>query len=87
VPTSDRRRVGGGGVVARLGRRRPHPETPPVRPGWHPHYWIVDQRQRTLTVLRHDKQTGYEEVAVVAPGTTWHTDVPYDLALDPADFV
>jgi Uma2 family endonuclease len=52
-----------------------------------PHYWIVDQRQRTLTVLRHDGATGYDEVATVGPGTKWHTDAPYEIVLDPADFV
>jgi Putative restriction endonuclease len=50
------------------------------------HYWIVDPPNRTLTVLRHDGAAGYEEVAVVKPGTTWRTDDPFPLALDPADF-
>jgi hypothetical protein len=36
-------------------------------------------------VLRHDG-TGYEEVALVKPGTPWQTDDPFPLALDPADF-
>ena len=51
-----------------------------------PHYWIVDPKRRTLIVLRHDGASGYEEVAVVKPGTTWRTDDPFPLALDPADF-
>jgi Uma2 family endonuclease len=52
-----------------------------------PHYWIVDQKQRTLTVLRHDGAEGYDEVAVVRPGETWQTEEPFPLRLDPADFV
>jgi hypothetical protein len=36
-------------------------------------------------VLRHNG-AGYDEVAVVKPGTTWRTDDPFPLALDPADF-
>jgi Uma2 family endonuclease len=50
------------------------------------HYWIVDPQQRTLTVLRHDGTAGYDEIATVKPGTPWHTDEPFPLALDPADF-
>ena len=50
------------------------------------HYWIVDPKQRTLTVLRHDGESGYEEVAVVKPGMAWRTDDPFPLTLDPADF-
>jgi len=50
------------------------------------HYWIVDPERRTLTVLRHDGDAGYEEVEVVKPGTAWRTDDPFPLALDPADF-
>jgi len=49
------------------------------------HYWVVDPPNRTLTVLRHNG-AGYDEVAVVKPGTTWRTDDPFPLALDPADF-
>jgi Uma2 family endonuclease len=50
------------------------------------HYWIVGPPNRTLTVLRHDGAAGYEEVAIVKPGTTWQTDDPFPLSLDPADF-
>ena len=50
------------------------------------HYWLVDPKRRTLTVLRHDGAAGYAEVEVVKPGTTWRTDDPFPLALDPADF-
>ena len=52
-----------------------------------PHYWIVDQKARTLTVLRHDGADGYQEVATVRPGERWETEEPFCLALDPADFV
>jgi Uma2 family endonuclease len=51
-----------------------------------PHYWIVDQKRRTLTVQRHDGDEGYDEVAVVEPGETWKADEPFTVALDPADF-
>jgi Uma2 family endonuclease len=52
-----------------------------------PHYWIVDQKHRTLTVLRHDGAEGHVEVAVVRPGETWQAEEPFPLKLDPADFV
>jgi Uma2 family endonuclease len=52
-----------------------------------PHYWIIDPKQRTLTVLRHNGAEGYDEVTVVRPGETWQTDEPFPLKLDPADFV
>ncbi len=51
-----------------------------------PHYWIVDQSKRTLTVLRHDGDEGYLEVATVLPAETWQTDEPFPITLDPADF-
>src|SRR4029453_8799644 len=51
-----------------------------------PHYWIVDQKTRTLTVLRHDGREAYDEVAVVRPGESFKTDEPFPLELDPADF-
>ena len=52
-----------------------------------PHYWIVDQKRRTLTVLRHDGAEAYDEGTVVRPGETWQTEEPFPLKLDPADFV
>jgi Uma2 family endonuclease len=52
-----------------------------------PQYWIVHQKHRTLTVLRHDGNDGYDEVAVVRPGETFQTEEPFPLTLDPADFV
>jgi Uma2 family endonuclease len=52
-----------------------------------PHYWIVDQRKRTLTVLRHDGTEGYVHVATVSPGEVWRCDEPFPLVLDPADFL
>ena len=52
-----------------------------------PQYWIVDSRHRGLTVLRHDGAEGYLEETVVRPGTEWHTEMPFPIALDPANFV
>lgn len=52
-----------------------------------PHYWVVNQRQRTLTVLRHDGVEGYAEVVTLGPGEAWHTEDPFPLTLDPAEFV
>jgi Uma2 family endonuclease len=52
-----------------------------------PHYWIVDQHRRTLTVLRHNGAEGYDEVAVVHPGETWQTEQPFPIKPDPADFL
>jgi Uma2 family endonuclease len=49
-------------------------------------YWIVDQRARTLTALRLDGDA-YREEAVVQAGTTWQTEEPFPLSLDPADFL
>lgn len=51
-----------------------------------PGYWIVDQRARTLTALRLDGDA-YREEAVVKVGSTWQTDQPFPLSLDPADFL
>jgi Uma2 family endonuclease len=52
-----------------------------------PHYWVVDQRKRTLTVLRHDGAEGYVHVATVSPGEVWRCDEPFPLELDPARFL
>jgi Uma2 family endonuclease len=50
-----------------------------------PRYWIVDPRDRTLTVLT---LTGavYEQTAVVAAGERWRTDWPFPAELDPGEF-
>jgi Uma2 family endonuclease len=51
-----------------------------------PEYWIVDPPARTITVLRLEEgQTQYTDVAVVKAGETYRADVPFPLALDPAD--
>ena len=50
-------------------------------------YWIVDPREQTFTVLRHDGVESYVEAAVVRAGEAWRTDDPFPLALDPADFL
>jgi Uma2 family endonuclease len=47
-----------------------------------PHYWIVDQRRRELTVLRHDGVVGYADVAVVGPGDRWRAAEPFPVPLD-----
>jgi Uma2 family endonuclease len=53
-----------------------------------PQYWLVDQKARTLTVLRLDEKSGHYVDAVVVPaGEAWKTDDPYPLSLDPAEFV
>jgi len=51
-----------------------------------PHYWIVDSTARTLTVVELDGEA-YREAAVVAAGTTFKTEEPFPLSLDPAEFV
>jgi Uma2 family endonuclease len=51
-----------------------------------PRYWIVDPGARRMTVLELDGDT-YREGAVVAAGTRWHSDQPFALTLDPADFL
>jgi Uma2 family endonuclease len=48
-------------------------------------YWIVDPVERTLLVLALAGD-GYTEETIVSAGTTWRTDLPFPLALDPADF-
>ena len=51
-----------------------------------PHYWVVDPTARTLTVLELDRDA-YREAAIVAAGTTWKTEEPFPMSLDPAEFV
>jgi Uma2 family endonuclease len=51
-----------------------------------PHYWVVDADARTLTVLALDGEA-FTERAVVKAGESWHTDEPFPLTLDPADFL
>jgi Uma2 family endonuclease len=51
------------------------------------HYWIVDQDQRTLSVLRLDASSlRYEESATVKAGQRFETGDPFPISLDPADF-
>jgi Uma2 family endonuclease len=49
-------------------------------------YWIVDSAGPTLTVLRHDGEGHYDEVATVKPGERWEADEPFPHAVDPAEF-
>jgi Uma2 family endonuclease len=51
-----------------------------------PQYWIVDPGAAALTVLRVPDGDAYKEKIVVRAGTTWTTDDPFDIKLDPADF-
>ncbi len=51
-----------------------------------PRYWIVDPKQRTLTVLTLDGDS-YAERAVVEPGQVWESTEPFPLRIDPVDFV
>jgi Uma2 family endonuclease len=51
-----------------------------------PRYWIVDPRDRTVTVLTLPAgATGYEEETVVRAGEPWDTGTPYPLTVDPAE--
>lgn len=52
-----------------------------------PHYWIVDQKQRLLRVLRHDGDVGYTDRATIPAGQEWRSGDPFDLILDPAEFL
>ena len=44
-------------------------------------YWIVDPRERSVTVLRGQ---GYRDERVWRPGAVLRTDRPYEIELDPA---
>ena len=50
-----------------------------------PAYWVVDPEKQTLTVLEHDGGEHYAEVAVVSPGDTFTTEVPFPISIDPAE--
>jgi len=50
------------------------------------HYWIVNPKARTLTVLELDGET-YTERAVFEPGQVWESAEPFPLRIDPADFL
>jgi Uma2 family endonuclease len=47
-----------------------------------PRYWIVDPRNRQMSVLVHDGQGGYTDTAVVTPDKVWRTDEPFPIELD-----
>lgn len=47
-------------------------------------FWIVDPRERAVTVLRG---AGYRDERVWRPGAVLRTDRPFEIALDPADVV
>jgi Uma2 family endonuclease len=50
-----------------------------------PRYWIVDPRERMLTVHTLNG-VGYQLETTIEAGTAWGTDHPFPLVLDPADF-
>ncbi|GAA3746672.1 Uma2 family endonuclease [Micromonospora maritima] len=49
-----------------------------------PHYWLVEPRKQTLTVLEH-VGAGYREAAVLSSTDVHRTDRPFPLALPIAD--
>ena len=51
-----------------------------------PQYWIVDPEAAELTVLRGRDGDHYRQQILVKPGEEWHTDDPFPLTLDPAEF-
>jgi Uma2 family endonuclease len=51
-----------------------------------PQYWIVDPEAAELTVLRGRDGDHYREEILVKAGNRWHTDEPFPLTLDPAEF-
>jgi Uma2 family endonuclease len=50
-----------------------------------PRYWIVDPRERMLTVHTLNG-IGYQLETTIEAGTSWGTDHPFPLVLDPAEF-
>lgn len=50
-----------------------------------PEYWIVDERERTLTVLGPDGPDSYAERGVARPGEPWRGERPYPVVVDPAE--
>jgi Uma2 family endonuclease len=57
--------------------------------GWMgvPNYWIVDPIARNLHVMALDgDDSTYRDVATVEAGEEWHTEDPFPITLDPAEF-
>jgi Uma2 family endonuclease len=50
-----------------------------------PEYWIVDQRDRSLRVLRLESPGKFADDIVVKAGEQWRADRPFPLVVDPAD--
>jgi Uma2 family endonuclease len=50
-----------------------------------PEYWIADQRDRTLRVLRLEAPGKYAEDIVVKAGERWRAERPFPLAVDPGE--
>lgn len=51
-----------------------------------PNYWIVDGRDRSLSVLTDPYEDGYREEVTIKAGDRWTTRSPFPVTLDPADF-
>jgi len=47
-----------------------------------PRYWIVDERDKTITVLGLDGSGGYSQLAVARRGQALRADEPYPLTVD-----
>ena len=50
-----------------------------------PEYWILDRRNRSLTVLQLAEDGKYSDRAVLHPGEVWRSDYPFPLQIDPAE--
>lgn len=48
-------------------------------------YWIVDERDESLRVLRPGAAGSYVERAVARPGRPWRSGDPFPLVVDPAE--
>jgi Uma2 family endonuclease len=50
------------------------------------YYWIVDPRAATVSVLELVGDA-YKETATIKAGEAWHTEAPYPLMIEPAEFL
>jgi Uma2 family endonuclease len=48
-------------------------------------YWIVDRRDRSLTILQLGADDKYTERAVLHPGEIWRSQFPFPLQIGPAE--
>lgn len=49
------------------------------------HYWIVDEKDKSLHVMKLGADQSYVELFVAQPGRPWVGKEPFPLTLDPAD--